>query len=116
MKRAVKKRQIISPQAFIQKPPEAISPNEFVPFYAVVVALPSIPALPPPAAHQIGTDKDISFALVTGDIMTPADIEQPRFVTKPASNIGKKVANNKVTCPYHANHSLSRSMIRPFLI
>jgi hypothetical protein len=116
MKRAVKidKSYLLSHSSW--RPPEAISPNEFVTFYAVVVFLPDIFVFLAPAAHQIGAYEDIAPAFIARDIMTSADIEQPYFVAKLASDICEKVANRKVAYGCHANHSLSRSMIRPFLI
>ena len=93
-----------------------VSLDELVAFYTARILSPDVFVLLPPAAHQIGADKDISFALITGDEMTSADVEHPGLMAKAAFNICEKVANRKVICFCHSNHSLSRSMIRPFLM
>ena len=93
-----------------------VSLDELVAFYIVRILLPDVFVLLSPAAHQIRADKDISSALVTGHKMTSADVEHPDFMTEPAFDICEKVAKYKVICFRHSNHSLSRSMIRPFLI
>jgi len=90
--------------------------DELVVFYTVRILPPDVFVFLPPAAYQIRADKDISFSLITGDEMTSADIEHPYFMAKPAFDICEKVAKYKVICCCHPNHSLSRSMIRPFLM
>ena len=93
-----------------------VSLDELVAFYTARILSPDVFILLPPVAHQIGADKDISFALITGDEMTSSDIEHPYFMAKPAFDIPEKIAKYKVICFRHSNHSLSRSMIRPFLM
>lgn len=93
-----------------------VSLDEFVACYAVRILPPDVFVFLPPVAHQIRADKDIRFALVTGDEMTSADIEHPDFMAEPAFDICEKVANYKVVCFCHSNHSLSRSMMIPFLM
>ena len=93
-----------------------VSLDELVARYTVRILLPDVFVLLSPAAHQIRADTDISSALVTAHKMTPADIEHPYFVTEPAFDICEEVAKYEVICFCHSNHSLSRSMIRPFLI
>ncbi len=93
-----------------------VSLDELVAFYTSRILSPDVFVFLSPAAYQIRTDKDISSALVTGDEMTSADIEHPDFMAKPAFDIPEKIAKYKVICCCHPNHSLSRSMIRPFLM
>ena len=96
--------------------PRIASLDKFVAFYTVRILTPDVFVFLPPAAYQIRTDKNISFAPVTGDEMTSANVEHPYYMAEPAFDITEKVAKYKVVCFRHSNHSLSRSMIRPFLI
>jgi len=93
-----------------------VSPDELVAFCTVIILLPDALVLLSPAAYQIRADKDISSALVTGHKMTSANVEHPYFMAEPAFDICEKVAKYEVICFCHFNHSLSRSMIRPFLM
>jgi hypothetical protein len=54
---------------------KAISLNELVALYTVIIFLPDFFVFLSPALHQIRANKDISSAFITRDIMTSANIE-----------------------------------------
>ena len=52
-----------------------VSLDELVAFYTARILSPDVFVFLPPAAHQIRANTGVSSALVTRDIMTPADVE-----------------------------------------
>jgi len=103
------------------------SPEELVATYAVIVSLPDVLVLLPPAAGQVRTDEDVRAAAITGNIMAPAQIEEPGPMAAAAFHITETLAHVEIAqksvrrtalvfprC--HFNHSSSRSMMTPVLM
>ena len=61
-----------------------------VPFNTVIIPLPDIRVLLPPARHQIRAHRDISAALIAGNIMASTDIEEPGLMAVNTTDIPEK--------------------------
>jgi len=71
--------------------PALASLYESVAFHPVKVSPPDTLVLIPPAAHQVGADKNIGTAGIAGNIVASTQIEQPGLVAVAAPDISKEI-------------------------